>query len=507
MHPSLDSRTRNASIRVGGEGTGGSHIVLIATALALMLPLLASPASDPVTHPSVPAPIRPLPAPDSVPMSGVVTAGPPPVILAAGTDIGTIPFGTQYRVTNTPGAQNEVSIAVNPTNPLNIIATANDYRGGDAWCGVYATRDGGRTWLEQLLPRGGSLTFLEVSGDPSVAFDADGNAYQACLGFNRSANPGNVITVSKSTNGGLTWSTPVTIAGTTAGVFHDKPYIVTDRSTAATRGNVYLTWTRYVTGASPIYFSRSTDGGLSWSTGIDITTFGYKADQGSQPAVGPGGELYVSFWATGSRIALAKSTDGGTTWGVTRTVAIMFDPGELYPSPGPRTPHFPSLAVNSLDAPGGNRVHLVWADRRFGDADILMSTSEDGGGTWGAPVRVNDDTPGKAQFFPFVTASEKGLVHVSFYDRRADPADLLLTVYVATSTDFGPTFGNRRASAQFGAGTWVIGDYLGIASHRGLAYAAWCDLPNGGGGGGCIGGAGVSPPPPPPPTPFPRRER
>src|SRR2546426_1812162 len=154
MHPSLDSRTRNASIRVGGEGTGGSHIVLIATALALMLPLLASPASVPVTHPSVPAPIRPLPAPDSVPMSGVVTAGPPPVILAAGTDIGTIPFGTQYRVTNTPGAQNEVSIAVNPTNPLNIIATANDYRGGDAWCGVYATRDGGRTWLEQLLPPG-----------------------------------------------------------------------------------------------------------------------------------------------------------------------------------------------------------------------------------------------------------------------------------------------------------------------------------------------------------------
>src|SRR2546422_2109238 len=203
MHPSLDSRTRNASIRVGGEGTGGSHIVLIATALALMLPLLASPASDPVTHPSVPAPIRPFPAHDSVPMSGVVTAGPPPVILAAGTDIGTIPFGTQYRVTNTPGAQNEVSIAVNPTNPLNIVATANDYRGGDAWCGVYATRDGGRTWLEQLLPRGGGLTFLEVFGGPSVAVDADGHADQACPRFHPGADPGNVVHGLESTDRGL----------------------------------------------------------------------------------------------------------------------------------------------------------------------------------------------------------------------------------------------------------------------------------------------------------------
>src|SRR2546426_10660942 len=190
MHPSLDSRTRNASIRVGGEGTGGSHIVLIATALALMLPLLASPASDPVPHPSVPAPIRPLPAPDSVPMSGVVTAGPPPVILAAGTDIGTIPFGTQYRVTNTPGAQNEVSIAVNPTNPLNIVATANDYRGGDAWCGVYATRDGGKTWVGQLLPPGGSPPVLGGSRAPTGAFDAGGHARPWWLWLTPGAQPG-----------------------------------------------------------------------------------------------------------------------------------------------------------------------------------------------------------------------------------------------------------------------------------------------------------------------------
>ncbi|TLZ67274.1 MAG: exo-alpha-sialidase [Methanobacteriota archaeon] len=448
--------------------------------LPLFLPLFAAPASAGFTDGSVAPPILSLPARNPVPMSGVVTAGRPPVALAAITDPVTIPFGTQYRVTNNPGAQNEVSIAVNPTNPLNIVAMANDYRGGDAWCGVYATTNGGRTWLEQLLPRGGGLTFLEASGDPSVAFDGAGNAYAACLGFNRSANPGNAITVSKSVDGGVTWGTPVEVARTTSGVFHDKSYIVTDRSNRPTRGNVYVTWTRFVAGASPIYFSRSTDGGASFSPGVDITSLGYKSDQGSQPAVGPDGELFVSFWATGSRVALARSTDGGTTWRPTTTVATMFDPGDLYPAPGPRTPHFPTIAVNPIAAPGGNRVHVAWADRRFGDADILMMTSEDGGVTWGAVVRVNDDRGGKAQFFPFLTASEKGFVHVAFYDRRDDPLDLLLTVYIASSTDFGVTFGNRRASAQFGAGTWFIGDYIGSASHGDFVYAGWCDLRNAG---------------------------
>ena len=102
--------------------------------LPLFLPLFAAPASAGFTDGSVAPPILSLPARNPVPMSGVVTAGRPPVALAAITDPVTIPFGTQYRVTNNPGAQNEVSIAVNPTNPLNIVAMANDYRGGDAWC-------------------------------------------------------------------------------------------------------------------------------------------------------------------------------------------------------------------------------------------------------------------------------------------------------------------------------------------------------------------------------------
>ena len=65
---------------------------------------------------------------------------------------------------------------------VDIPLRANDYRPGDLWCGVYTSMDGGRTWLEQLVPRNGSLSLAYISGDPSVAFDGDGNAYVTCIG-------------------------------------------------------------------------------------------------------------------------------------------------------------------------------------------------------------------------------------------------------------------------------------------------------------------------------------
>ena len=419
-------------------------------------------------------------------MSGVVTAGLPPRTPAVDGSVLVLPMTVQYRVTNSGAPQNEVSIAVNPRDAKNLVVSANDYRGGDPWCGVYATLDGGRTWVEQLVPKTGALALVQYSGDPSVAFDADGTAYISCLGF---GNGNNVITVSRSTDGGRTWSTAQQVVGTETNVFHDKDYMAVDVSNTATRGYIYVTWTRFLSDSlgnyieSPIYFSRSTDGGITWSPEMDITSGIFRYDQGSTPAVGPGGELYVSWGAGvagGTRVAIAKSVDGGLTWGPTTIIAALFDPGDLYPGGMPRTPHFPSLAVNPVNALGGNRVHVVWADRRYGSADILMSTSEDGGLTWPTPIRVNDANP-NAQFFPWVAASTNGKVFVSFYDRRDDPADRLLTVYLAMSIDFGRTFlPNRRVSAQFDPGNWFIGDYNGLAASGDFAFPAWCDLRNGG---------------------------
>src|SRR6266536_6223519 len=98
--------------------------------------------------------------------------------------------------TATAGPHNETSIAVNPTDALNMIGGANDYQlslnsGGHLTETIlsraHVTFDGGQTWSE--YPLNSSSTY-QATGDPSVAFDASGHAYYATLGF-RFVGPAN----------------------------------------------------------------------------------------------------------------------------------------------------------------------------------------------------------------------------------------------------------------------------------------------------------------------------
>ena len=106
--------------------------------------------------------------------------------------------------------QNETSITVNPTSSRNIVSGANDYRLGWASSGFYASSDGGKHWYDgwipfPSLPNGDNL---DGGGDPALAYDRGGVAYYADINFNRTDDTNGVF-VSRSTNGGFTWSRPV----------------------------------------------------------------------------------------------------------------------------------------------------------------------------------------------------------------------------------------------------------------------------------------------------------
>jgi len=105
--------------------------------------------------------------------------------------------------------QNETSIAVNPRNSRNIVGGANDYRLGWGTSGFYATTDGGRDWYDGIIPFPSlpSGENLDGGGDPAIAFDRDGVVYYADINFNRTDDTNGVF-VSRSTNGGFTWSRP-----------------------------------------------------------------------------------------------------------------------------------------------------------------------------------------------------------------------------------------------------------------------------------------------------------
>src|SRR4029077_5246817 len=102
----------------------------------------------------------------------------------------------------------------------------------------------------------------------------------------------------------------------------DKNWLAVDNSSSAFTGNVYSSWTHFTATSSMIFFSRSTNHGVTWSKAIQINPASQNgAIQGSQVAVGPAGEVYVAYevfmGATGAqgRHFIAKSTNGGVSFG------------------------------------------------------------------------------------------------------------------------------------------------------------------------------------------------
>jgi hypothetical protein len=384
----------------------------------------------------------------------------------------------------------EVAIAINPKNPDNIVGAS--FQTGRpplpySASYTYVTMDGGQTWKTGAPQDPQNL----VQGDDAVAFSSDGTVYHAHLSFEgirvlrpRRAESG--IIISASTDGGLTWADPVPAINHINSVtpFEDKPAIVADNSaTSPFKGNVYVAWTRFdVYGShdpechTQIYFSRSTDGGKTFSMPFRISDTGgdcidsSNTVEGAVPAVGPKGEVYV-VWSGPLGLVMDKSTDGGLTFGKDKVIGPM--PGGWdFPMPGlDRANGMPVTGVDLSNGPHRGTLYVNWIDERNGDPDVFVASSSDGGETWTAPVRANDDPVknGKAQFFTWMAVDPvDGSVNTVFYDRR-DTEGTLTRLTMARSTDGGRTFVNHKINLEpFNCNPNVFfGDYTGITAYDG----------------------------------------
>jgi hypothetical protein len=105
--------------------------------------------------------------------------------------------------------QDETALDINPQNEKNVLGGANDYRLGWGTSGFYASTDKGQHWYDGIIPFPSlpSGDNLDGGGDPSIVYDRQGIAYYADINFNRTDDTSGVW-VSRSTNGGFTWSRP-----------------------------------------------------------------------------------------------------------------------------------------------------------------------------------------------------------------------------------------------------------------------------------------------------------
>jgi ribosomal protein L31 len=345
---------------------------------------------------------------------------------------------------------------VNPTNPNNVVAGANDYRvccdfdglnDGTGW--AYYSLDGGATWNNVQVPEltaetgaSGNLKNVDAAGDPSIAFSPDGVAYYANLVFSRD-RPVSGIVVSSSIDGGVTWSEPNVVAYiSTANYLIDKDWIG-----AGPNGKVVVAWTRYSLGphgasylASPIVGAISSNYGHSWNRqGFPISDAMHPFDQGAQVAFDADGALYVAYEgaapATGYQTdvqVIARSLDDGLTF-ETKELARVYDDFDCYPFYAGRQTltdmhfrlnSFPSMSVD----PATGKIAVVWADNQGAGSCGGSGTSFTGTtsnqvklqtGTWStiasAPV-VPVTTSGPDKVFPAV-AMLGGKTVVSYYTR------------------------------------------------------------------------------------------
>jgi hypothetical protein len=204
--------------------------------------------------------------------------------------------------------------------------------------------------------------------------------------------------------------------------------------------------------------------------------------EGAVPAVGPNGEIYVS-WAGPLGLIFNRSFDEGVTWNDTNIFVTDIPGGWDFPIPGiSRANGMPITCCDISSGPYAGNLYINWSDQRNGssDTDIWFVRSTDGGLTWCAPKRVNDDPPGKHQFFTWMTVDQvTGFIWFIFYDRRERTGNLT-DVYMAVSRDGGETFQNFRVSdSPFNPNSGIFfGDYTCIAAHGNIVRPIWTRLQN-----------------------------
>ncbi|MBI4851441.1 MAG: exo-alpha-sialidase [Acidobacteria bacterium] len=362
--------------------------------------------------------------------------------------------GENFRI-NDPNQETGSRVQNNTSSAIsgdNIIVAYNDI--GTEISAISYSNDGGNSWKTSQIPQlAGGRNF----GSGIVA--ASGNVfYYTGLAVNSQAVP--LIIASRSTDAGQSWSNPIVVSKPANGSFQDKPWIAVDNSSSATRGNVYIGWTDFIsvgleTGAQ-IVCATSTNAGVSFNEPITISSLDASFNvQGVTIAIGPEGQVNLA-WGDGgvSGISFSRSIDGGKSFFPRVAAAIV----ERYQLLGILlNSHFdanglPSLAVDTSNSPTKGTLYITFNAASLTNpkdrADVLLVRSTNQGSTWSMPVKLNDDNTITDQFMPSVAVATDGTLGVMWYDRRNDPLfNGMLEVYATTSNNGALSFApNQRVS-------------------------------------------------------------
>ena len=427
----------------------------------------------------------------------------------------TIPTGTTETFTLGSGIQPQ--IAAIPQGALVGVWEQDRWTGFGARAIMAAhSTDSGAAWSTPIvLPfsncGGGSGvgSTYDRASDPWISFAGSGtvvasalafsaNGFTASGGFSTTGGPSAVL-VSRSTDGGSTWSAPFAVwadANSGAGPFYfnDRDSVTADPS-----GNVYVVWDRLNstgTSSAPAYLALSKDGGVTWSNGILYDPLGTNEAFNNEIAILTSGtvlDFFTLLPSTGpASLQVVSLSFSSTGWSASApmTVATMQPVGTSNPIPmGTPIRDSSLLAQVAIDSASGGSgaVAAVWQDGSFnstaGFDGIALAVSTNGGTTWSTPVQVNGDHT-VAAFSPTVRYLPNGVLAVTYYDLRnyvSGSTVLSTSAWLTESSDGGKTWHELQLQSPFDLNNAPSADdtKLGFGSkalflgdNQGLALAA-----------------------------------
>lgn len=362
------------------------------------------------------------------------------------------------------------------------------FGGGASNIGFATSIDGGQTWTQGFLP--GTTVFATPPGvygrtsDPVVAYDAKHGVWLiSYLGIRNPFPPVDVL-VSRSTDG-LTWSNPVVVNN--SGDFNDKNWTACDSTPSSPfYGNCYTEFDDNTQG-DLILMSTSTDGGLTWGAALPNAQNAHGI--GGQPLIQPNGNVIVpinGFAGQNFLLMSFTSSDGGASWGKAKLITRI----GFHHAAGNIRDSIP-LPSAEMDAAGTVYVVWQDCRFEPGcsASDIVLSTSTDGR-KWSKIARLPLDPRGSGvdHFIPGLavdhsTSGSSARLVVTFYyypNTNCTSATCQLNVGYSTSADGGASWTASTQIAGPMSLTWfpntsqgfMPGDYISTSFSGAPAYPA-----------------------------------
>ena len=397
-------------------------------------------------------------------------------------DITTAGLLKNVRLNDTCGVS-EPKIICNPKNPNILAVSANDFSdNAESGC-VFISADGGINWHTKRVPL--SLKFKRSAySDPWLEYDSYGNLYFTAIQLDIQNKGKEGIFIARSTDDGTTWKTDFNFIDYNGkeNIHLDRPKIFIDKS-QDNNNSIYISWNEINGFETYVMFSRSTDGGNTFTPPVTVE----KHDIKYCSLTGDhNGNLYITYLKNEKRLSVKKSTDGGKIW--EKEISYL----DIVPSgiknenqyviknsdkKGIRVNSEPSLSISE----NYDLMITFSASGKSNDlSDIYFTKLEKNSNILTIPIKVNSDVTNNDQFFPSVTSDKSGNIFIMYQDSRNDINNIITETYISYSNDGGLTFSDEKFStADFDplsiAVDRYVSDYNSCVISDGNIVGVWTD--------------------------------